>query len=46
MNSYLVLYWNGRSMREKFFKSKEDAIYFLSQNTDDRATLWKQQEIE
>ena len=45
MNSWLVIYWNGRAMREKFFGDKESAIRFMENTNDNKATLWQQKEI-
>lgn len=41
----MVVYWNGRAMREKWFDNRESAIRFINKIDDDKATLWKQQEI-
>ena len=45
MNTWLVIYYNGRGNREKFFGSREEAIKFLESCKDNTATLWQKEII-
>ena len=45
-NNWMVIYYNGRSTREKLFDNKVDAILFIDRIEDTKATLWKLQETK
>lgn len=44
-NSYMVVYFNGRGIREKFFDSRERALQFINSIDDTKATLWREENI-
>lgn len=44
MNKYMVRYWNGRGIREKYFTRLEDAKKFVRKNDDEKAEIWKKEE--
>ena len=44
--NYMVVYWNGRGTREKMFRSREHALYFISQLVDAQPTLWVQEKLD
>lgn len=40
----MVRYWNGRSIREKYFKTLEAAKKFVKGNDDEKSEIWKKEE--
>lgn len=42
----MVVYYNGRGVREKVFFKKSEAIEFLSKCGDRNATIWKELSLE
>ena len=40
----MVRYWNGHSIREKFFRYLSDAQKFAKQTNDDKVEVWEKKD--
>ena len=44
--NYMVVYWNGRATREKYFVNRTEALELIHRIEDKKATLWVKEIID